>query len=121
MSSARSLVLSAEALDDLRHWVETDARRAGRILRLIEEVCRSPFAGTGRPEPLKHLGEAECIRAIETRAELRDAIFLTDDGDAQYVAGHHGITVKDTRWLLADTYVMGDMLCPEPYRVSETR
>ena len=55
-SSARSLVLAAEALDDLRFWVETDPRKAMRILRLIEEVCRTPFTGTGKPELLKHLG-----------------------------------------------------------------
>ena len=52
----RSLTLAAEALDDLRHWVETDSRKAARILKLIEEVCRTPFSGTGKPEPLKHLG-----------------------------------------------------------------
>ena len=55
-SSVRSLVLAAEALYDLRFWVETDPRRATRILRLIEEVCRTPFSGTGKPELLKHLG-----------------------------------------------------------------
>ena len=56
MNSARTLVLAANALDDLRYWVETDSRRAARILRLIEEVCRTPFMGTGKPELLKHMG-----------------------------------------------------------------
>jgi len=50
------LVFAPEALDDLRHWVETDPRKAARILRLVEEVCRTPFSGTGKPELLKHLG-----------------------------------------------------------------
>jgi predicted nucleic acid-binding protein len=67
--------------------------------------------------PLKHRGEAESIRAILSRAELRGAIFLTDDGDATYLASHRGITVKDTKWLVADAYSMGDMRCPEPYDV----
>lgn len=80
------------------------------------ERIRAALGGV-RQEPLKHLGEAECIRAIETRPELRGAIFLTDDGDAQYLADHRGITVKDTRWLLTDAYSMGDMQCPEPYEV----
>jgi toxin YoeB len=56
MNSVRSLILAAEALDDLRYWTETDPRKAGRILRLIDEVCRTPFAGTGKPERLRHLG-----------------------------------------------------------------
>ena len=56
MSSAGSLVLAAEAFDDLRYWVEADPRKAARILRLLDEVCRTPFTGTGKPERLKHLG-----------------------------------------------------------------
>jgi len=64
------LVLSAEALDDLRYWVETDARRAGRILRLVEEICRSPFSGTGKPEPLKYLGGSIWSRRIDQEHRL---------------------------------------------------
>ncbi|KAB2875490.1 MAG: Txe/YoeB family addiction module toxin [Bauldia sp.] len=56
MSSVKSLILAVEALDDLRYWTETDPRKASRILRLIDEVCRTPFIGTGKPELLKHLG-----------------------------------------------------------------
>lgn len=52
----KSLVLAAEALDDLRFWTETDPRKALRILKLIDEVCRTPLSGTGKPELLKHLG-----------------------------------------------------------------
>lgn len=56
MSFVKNLVLAPEALDDLRHWTETDPRKALRILKLIDEVCRSPFTGTGKPELLRHLG-----------------------------------------------------------------
>ena len=70
-----------------------------------------------RAEPLKHLGEAESIRAIESRAEFAGAIFLTDDIDAARVAENHRITVKDTTWLMADAYSMGDSACPETYEV----
>jgi len=48
--------LAPEALDDLRFWTETDPRKAQRILKLIDEVCRTPFSGTGKPELLRHLG-----------------------------------------------------------------
>jgi len=67
--------------------------------------------------PLRHLGEAESILAIETRPELKGAIFLTDDGDATYLATRRGITVKNTRWLISDAYFMGDLGCPEAYEV----
>jgi toxin YoeB len=59
------LVFAAEAFDDLRHWVDTDPRRAGRVLRLVEEIRRTPFAGTGKPEPLKHLGGNVWSRRID--------------------------------------------------------
>ena len=77
MSSARNLVLSAEALDDLRYWVETDARRAARILWLIEEVCRTPFTGTGKPEPLKYLGGNVWSRRIDQEHRL---VYSVDGG-----------------------------------------
>jgi toxin YoeB len=47
------LELDPHALEDLRYWVETDRRKALRITQLIEQTLRSPFAGPGKPEPLK--------------------------------------------------------------------
>jgi toxin YoeB len=48
------LVFDPNALEDLRHWVETDRRKALKILDLLESVIKSPFEGIGKPEPLKH-------------------------------------------------------------------
>jgi toxin YoeB len=62
--------LAAEALDDLTYWVSTDARQARRILRLIEEVCRTPFSGAGKPEPLKHVGSGVWSRRIDQEHRL---------------------------------------------------
>jgi toxin YoeB len=70
MSSVRNLVFAAEALADLRHWVETDPRRASRILRLVEEICRTPFTGTGKPEPLKYVGGNVWSRRIDQEHRL---------------------------------------------------
>jgi toxin YoeB len=47
------LELDPQALEDLRYWVETDRRKALRIIQLIEQTLRSPLAGAGKPEPLK--------------------------------------------------------------------
>jgi hypothetical protein len=68
-------------------------------------------------KPLRHLGEAESIRAIQCRSDLAGAIFVTDDGDATYLARHRGIRVRDTRWLVTEAYSMGDLQCPEPYEI----
>ncbi len=59
MASARSrrgAIVQDEFREDLRWWVRTDRRVALRVLDIMEAVLRDPFAGIGRPEPLKHLG-----------------------------------------------------------------
>jgi len=51
----REAVFQPQFRDDLRYWVETDRRVALRILELAEAVLRDPFAGIGKPEPLKYI------------------------------------------------------------------
>jgi toxin YoeB len=47
------LVFDPHALEDLRFWIDTDRRKALKIIDLIEATLRSPFEGIGKPEPLK--------------------------------------------------------------------
>ncbi len=35
-------------------WQEADKKIFAKIQKLIKEVLRSPFSGTGKPEPLKN-------------------------------------------------------------------
>jgi toxin YoeB len=51
----RDAVFQVEFREDLRYWVETDRRVALRALNIVEAVIRDPFAGIGKPEPLKYL------------------------------------------------------------------
>lgn len=44
---------SETALEQFGHWVKEDKKLALRILKLLEEIQRNPFVGTGKPEPLK--------------------------------------------------------------------
>jgi len=48
-------VLERQFREDLRSWVEVDRRVAFRIFDLMEAVLREPFAGIGKPEPLKYM------------------------------------------------------------------
>ncbi len=50
----KNLEFDPDALEDLAWWVETDRKKALRIIKLVKEVQREPFAGIGKPEPLKH-------------------------------------------------------------------
>lgn len=54
-SSERVAVFQPEFLEDLRFWVQTDRRTALKALDLVEAALRDPFAGIGKPEPLKHM------------------------------------------------------------------
>lgn len=56
MSPERLLIFDRDFLDDLAWWVATDRKIALKILELVEAIRRDPFAGLGKPEPLRHLG-----------------------------------------------------------------
>jgi toxin YoeB len=51
----RLAIFHPEFREDLRYWVETNRKVAIRAFDLIEAIMRDPFAGIGRPEPLKYL------------------------------------------------------------------
>ncbi len=48
------IVFSSQAWEDYLQWQQTDRKLLKRINELIKEVVRTPFKGTGKPEPLRH-------------------------------------------------------------------
>ena len=42
------------ALEDYQNWSKNDKLIFKKINTLIKEILRTPFTGTGKPEPLKH-------------------------------------------------------------------
>lgn len=48
------LIFADLAWEDYLHWQKQDRRMVERINKLILETQREPFAGVGKPEPLKH-------------------------------------------------------------------
>jgi toxin YoeB len=66
----RQSVFEKEFREDLAFWVDADRRTALRILRLVESVLREPFAGEGKPEPLKGLGPGVWSRRITQEHRL---------------------------------------------------
>ncbi|BDV33764.1 Txe/YoeB family addiction module toxin [Methylocystis iwaonis] len=47
------LIFSESAWEDYLHWQAQDAKILERINSLIKECQRTPFTGTGKPEPLR--------------------------------------------------------------------
>lgn len=73
--------------DDYQHWVARDRAMVKRINRLIDEVRRTPFAGIGKPEALKHQLAGYWSRRITDEHRLVYAV----DGDSLVIiaARHH--------------------------------
>ena len=51
---AKNLEFDTAGFEDFAWWIEKDRKKALRIVKLIKEVRRDPFRGTGKPELLKH-------------------------------------------------------------------
>jgi toxin YoeB len=53
MPAIERLAWTAAAWDDYLHWQAQDRRQLRRINQLIQACLRDPFAGIGKPEPLR--------------------------------------------------------------------
>jgi toxin YoeB len=64
------LVFSEHAWDDYLFWQKTDRKMVARINKLIREIERTPFEGTGKPKPLKHALSGYWSRRIDDEHRL---------------------------------------------------
>ena len=75
------LVFADAAWEDYLYWQQQDRKMLGRINKLILETQREPFAGIGKPEPLKHALAGYWSRRITNEHRMvykveRDSLFL---------------------------------------------
>jgi toxin YoeB len=68
--TGRDAVFHPEFRDDLRHWIDVDRKVALRAFDLVEAIMRDPFAGIGRPEPLKYLAPGMWSRRLTQEHRL---------------------------------------------------
>jgi toxin YoeB len=47
------VLFADQGWEDYLHWADTDRKVFKRLNKLIKECRRTPFEGTGKPEPLK--------------------------------------------------------------------
>lgn len=84
----RNVTLADDSLKQLNHWLEIDRKKLSRILRLFEEIKRTPFDGTGKPEPLKGNLKGKWSRRIDN--EHRIVYAVTDQEIIVYsIMGHY--------------------------------
>ena len=67
-----------EGWDDYLYWQTHDRKLLAKINTLIKECCRTPFTGTGKPEPLR--GEFSNWWSRRINEEHRLVYRKTEDG-----------------------------------------
>jgi toxin YoeB len=50
----RDVFLEAAAFEDMQFWAKNDLKLLKKIIELIADIQKTPFAGIGKPEALKH-------------------------------------------------------------------
>ena len=61
----------------LPNWIRVDRKNAVRALDIVLDVMRDPFAGLGKPEPLRYLGPGIWSRRLSL--EHRIVYLVRDD------------------------------------------
>jgi len=82
----REAVFQLEFLEDLRYWVETERRVALRALNLVEAILRDPFAGIGKPEPLKYLAAGVWSRRLTQEHRI---VYLVGDDRIDFLQARY--------------------------------
>ncbi len=70
-----NLLFTPEAWEDYLYWQTHDKKILKKINILIKEIKRTPFEGTGKPEPLKHILQGCWSRRINHEHRLVYEVF----------------------------------------------
>jgi toxin YoeB len=73
----RTIVFDPNGWEDYVYWQTQDRKTLKRINQLISDSLRDPFAGIGKPEPLKHILSGAWSRRIDDANRL--VYYVTDD------------------------------------------
>ena len=71
-----------KSLEEYQTWATEDKKIFKKISDLIKEICRTPFEGSGKPEPLKHELSGFWSRRITQEHRLVYKV----ENDAVYIA-----------------------------------
>jgi toxin YoeB len=67
---SRQLAFDPNGWEDYTYWQSQDRKTLKRINFLLQAVLRDPFAGAGKPEPLKHILSGAWSRRIDDANRL---------------------------------------------------
>ena len=81
--SERKVSFTQDGWNEYQYWLNQDKKTLKKINKLIDEVCRVPFTGSGKPEPLKENYSGYWSRRIDKQNRL---IYSVSDTDITVVA-----------------------------------
>ena len=76
------LKFTEDAWKDYCYWQSQDKKTLKRINTLIKEIQRDPFAGIGKPEPLKYDFQGAWSRRIDAENRSRSMTPSSDSRSA---------------------------------------
>ena len=79
----RRLTFTPDAWDDYLYWQSQDKKTLKRINQLIRDLSREPFAGIGKPEPLRENLSGYWSRRIDDTHRL---VYAVEDGIVTIIA-----------------------------------
>ena len=89
------IVFSSQASDDYLYWQHTDRKVLKRINDLVKEITRTPYEGTGKPEPLRHALAGYWSRRIDNNSD-----WFTGLREGRWSSHKFGITIEPAASLI---------------------
>lgn len=80
------IIFLSTGWEDYQYWIETDVKLLKKINKLIKECQRTPFHGTGKPEPLKNELSGWWSRRIDREHRL---VYRVKDGALEIAQCRH--------------------------------
>jgi toxin YoeB len=82
----RGINFDPDGWEDFMFWLAADRKKAIRSTRLIAEIQRDPFAGIGKPEPLKGDLSGYWSRRIDDEHRL---VYRADDKEVKILKARY--------------------------------
>jgi len=70
-----NLLFTPEGWEDYLYWQEHDKKMSRKISKLLKEIVRHPFEGSGKPEPLRFELQGCWSRRIDREHRLVYEVF----------------------------------------------
>ena len=65
-----TIKFTKNAAEDIEFWKKKDYKIFNRLKTIIKDICRDPYQGIGKPEPLKYSLSVQWSRRLTTEHRI---------------------------------------------------